>query len=229
MIGLKRFADGYFDLAICDVPYGINVGKMGYLTETKTLAVQKNGGKLNPNRNKKAYTLKEWDEKAPEQDYFDELRRVSKEQIIFGVEYVDWTDLGSGRIKWVKGIPEAMSFKSYELAYCSMIDNEVRLPLLWHGMRQAVSLKEPMVQQGNKKLNEKRIYPCHKPILLYQRLIADYAFAGAKIIDTHVGGGSSRIAANLAECEYIGFEIDEEYWLAQDRRFNEYKAQLRMF
>jgi site-specific DNA-methyltransferase (adenine-specific) len=225
MIGMRRFPDGYFDLALCDIPYGINVAKMAYLKETKTTVKQKNGTRLNGNKNKQVYTRKDWDSMPPPQEYFDELRRISKNQIIFGVEYVDWTGLKSGRIKWIKGVADKMSFKGYELAYCSMIEDTIELPLLWNGMRQAKSLSEPMIQQGNKKLNEKRIHPTHKPILLYQKLILDYGFEGCKIIDTHVGGGSSRIASEKANCPYVGFEIDNEYWLKQEKRYQNFKSQ----
>ena len=229
MVGLKRFPDGYFDLAICDIPYGIDVGNMAYLKETKTTVKQKNGTRLNGNKNKKPYTQKEWDKEAPPQEYFDELRRVSKEQIIFGVEYVNWTGLGNGRIKWNKGVAEGMSFKKYEMAYASMLDEEIELPLLWAGMCQAKSLSEAMTQQGNKKLNEKRIHPCHKPRLLYKKLISDYGFEGMKLLDTHVGGGSIRIEADLANCDFTGFEIDEEYYLKQEKRFTNFKKQLRLW
>ncbi len=136
---------------------------------------------------------------------------------------------GIGRIKWNKGVADGMSFKKYELAYCSIINEEIELPLLWAGICQAKSLSEPMTQQGNKKLNEKRIHPCHKPILLYQKLIADYGWTGMKILDTHVGGGSSRIAAHRANCQYTGFEIDTEYYEKQEKRFNTELSQLRIF
>ena len=229
MVGLKRFTDGYFDLAICDIPYGIGVGNMAYLKEMNTTVKQKNGTRMNGNRNKKPYTQKQWDSEPPTQEYFDELKRVSKEQIIFGIEYTNWQGVGTGRIRWDKGVAEGMSFKKYEVAYCSMTDTEIELPLLWAGMCQAKSLKEPMTQQGNKQLNEKRIHPCHKPILLYQKLIADYGWEGMKILDTHVGGGSSRIAAHRANCQYTGFEIDTEYYEKQEKRFNTELSQLRMF
>ena len=226
---LSRFEDGYFDLALCDIPYGIDVANMAFLKEVKTTVKQKNGTRMNGNRNKKPYTQKQWDSEPPTQEYFDELKRVSKEQIIFGIEYVNWQGTGTGRIKWNKGVAEGMSFKKYELAYCSIISEEIELPLLWAGMCQAKSLSEPMTQQGNKQLNEKRIHPCHKPILLYQKLIADYGWEGMKILDTHVGGGSSRIAAYRANCQYTGFEIDQEYYEKQEKRFNMELSQLRMF
>ena len=86
---MARYPDGYFDIATCDIPYGIGVGKMAYLKEVKTTVRQKNGTKLNGNRNKEVYTQKEWDKEPPPQSYFDELRRVSKHQIIFGIDYVN--------------------------------------------------------------------------------------------------------------------------------------------
>ena len=230
MAVMSRYPDNYFDLALCDIPYGINVGNMAYLKETKTTVKQKNGTRLNGNAKKKVYTQKDWDLEPPKQEYFDELKRITKHQIIFGVEYVNWTGLGNGRIKWNKGVAEGMSFKKYELAYCSMIDSEIELPLLWAGMCQAKSLNEPMTQQGNKQLNEKRIHPCHKPIMLYEKLLLDYGFRGMKVIDTHLGGGSSRIAAdNFGVSVFIGCEIDSEYYEAQEKRFINHKRQLRLF
>lgn len=168
---LQTLSDKSIDIAICDIPYGINVGKMAYLTETKNRVRQRNGAKLNANNNKTVYTKKEWDSKTPDQAYFDELCRVSKHQIIFGVEYVNWTGLGAGRIKWDKCVPPALSFKGYEMAYCSMIDMEMEIKLLWSGMNQAKSLAEPTTQQGNKKLNEKRYHPTGKPVFTLQKII----------------------------------------------------------
>ena len=101
---------------------------------------------------------------------------VSKHQIIFGVEYVNWEGLGTGRIKWNKGVAEGISFKPYEMAYCSFINYEMPIDLLWAGMQQAKSITEPMTSQGNKKLNEKRIHPCHKPIMLYDIIYQTFGF-----------------------------------------------------
>lgn len=202
---------------------------MAYLKETNTTVKQKNGAKLNPNKAKKKYTNKDWDKEVPTQVYFDELCRVSKHQIIFGVEYVNWDGLGSGRIKWLKGVPEGVSFKPYELAYCSIINNEQELPLLWAGMQQALSLSQPMLQQGNKQLNEKRIHPCHKPVLLYKRLLLDYAKSGDRILDTHLGSGSSRIAAYEMGFDFTGFELDTDYFNAQEKRYQQHISQQRLF
>lgn len=225
----KNIPDLFFDWVIDDVPYGLNVAKMPYLNEKKTLVKQKNGTRLNPNKNKKGYTLKEWDLKPPPQEYFDEMRRISKDQIIFGVEYVDWTGLGKGRIKWNKGVAKGMSFKDYEMAYCSSIEHTHIINLLWNGMRQAANLKHPMRQQGNKKLNEKRVHPCHKPTLLYKKLGIDFDLKGKKIYCGHNGSGSDRIAFENFVKLFIASEIDKEYFDKQEERYRNFKSELKLF
>lgn len=224
-ITTQSYPDNYFDYVVDDVPYGLNLGKMAFLSETKTLTTQKNGTKLNPNKNKKGYTVKDWDLKPPEQDYFDEMKRISKHQIIFGVEYVNWKGLGPGRIKWNKGVAEGMSFKDYEMAYCSSIDHIHEINLLWSGMMQAESLSNPMSQQGNKKLNEKRIHPCHKPTLLYKRIGIDFELQGKKVYCGHNGSGSDRIAWDNYVEEFVASEIDKEYFDKQESRYTTFKNQ----
>lgn len=226
---MARYPDVYFDLAVCDIPYGINLGNMAFLKEQKTLVKQKNGTKLNPRKKSKIYTQKDWDLETPTQEYFNELKRISKHQIIFGVEYVNWEGLGKGRIKWNKGVAEGMSFKSYEMAYCSLIGFEMPIDLLWSGMQQAKSITEPMTSQGNKKLNEKRIHPCHKPIMLYDIIYQTFGFNGMKVIDTHLGGGSNRISADKFGFEFVASEIDDEYFNKQENRYKNFKSQLCIF
>lgn len=223
----KLIPDGYFDWVVDDVPYGLNVGKMPFL-KANVQVKQKNGTKLNPNKNKK-YSLKEWDLKPPGQDYFDEMKRISKHQIIFGVEYVDWVGLGTGRIKWNKGVAEGMSFKDYEMAYCSSINHTHEINLLWSGMMQAESLQNPMRQQGNKQLNEKRIHPCQKPSLLYKRIALDFDFEDKKIFCGHNGSGSDRIAFYNFVKQFIACEIDKEHFQDQELRFFNYQSQLSFF
>lgn len=224
---MARYPDNYFDIAVCDIPYGINVGKMAYLKEVKTTVRQKNGTKLNGNSNKEVYTQKEWDKEPPPQEYFNELKRISKHQIIFGIDYVNWTGVGTCRIKWDKGVAEGMSFNKYKTAYCSLITDTWVLPLLWAGMCQAKSLSEPMTQQGNKKLNEKRIHPCHKPVMLYDTIYLKFGFEGMKVIDTHLGGGSNRISCEKLNFEFVAAEIDEEYFVKQEKRFRSHVSKLR--
>lgn len=224
-----KYPDKHFDWAICDIPYGINVGKMPFLKEVNTTVKQKNGNRLNGNAQKKPYTIKDWGSLTPDQNYFNELIRVSKNQIIFGIEYVSWTGVGLGRIKWNKGVADGMSFKKYELAYCSSIECEIEIPLLWAGMQQAKSLSEPMTQQGNKKLNEKRIHPCHKPILLYDAILKMFVQPGMKVLDTHLGGGSIRFSCDrFGISEFVACEADEEYYNLHQNRWNQYKRQAEL-
>jgi site-specific DNA-methyltransferase (adenine-specific) len=223
----KNYPDKYFDWVVDDVPYGINVGNMAYLKEVKTTVKQKNGTRLNGNKNKTPYFQSDWDLKPPSQEYFDEMRRISKNQIIFGVEYVDWKGLGEGRIKWNKGVDEKMSFKGYEMAYCSSIDYTHEIDLLWNGMRQAENLENPMRQQGNKKLNEKRIHPCHKPTLLYKKLALDFDLKNKKIYCGHNGSGSDREALDEYVEEFIASEINKKYWDSQENRYKRFKQNLK--
>lgn len=110
---MKGMPSGAFDISVCDVPYGIGVGKMAFLQERGTSVKQKNGTRLNPHRGKKGYALKDWDSAPPSQEYFDELCRISKHQIIFGIEYCNWAGVGKGRLKWDKGMAEGVSRASY--------------------------------------------------------------------------------------------------------------------
>jgi site-specific DNA-methyltransferase (adenine-specific) len=225
--GMKRFPDGHFDLAICDIPYGIGVAKMAYTRETSKVIRQKNGSTLKVRPT--PYVQKDWDSATPDQAYFNELRRVSRHQIIFGIEYVQWEGVGPGRIKWNKGVPEGVSFNSYEVAYCSLIEGEMELPLLWSGMQQAMNLSNPMTPQGNKALNEKRVHPCHKPVLLYKALLKEFGGGKKRLLDTHLGGGSSRLAAYEMGYDFTAFEIDEDYYEAQEKRFLAATAQQYLF
>lgn len=224
---LKGCKDKQFDLAVVDPPYGINVAKMAYTQEDNRPCKQKNGTTLTVK--KLNYKHGDWDKTPPPREYFDELFRVSTHQIIWGIEYFDLPVVGTGRIKWDKGVPEGVSFKQYETAFCSLIENEVELSLLWAGMQQAKSLSEPMVQQGNKQLNEKRIHPCHKPIMLYKWLLSNYAEQGQSILDTHLGSGSSRIAAYDMGFDFTGIELDKDYFDASCKRFELFKSQMKLF
>lgn len=223
MVCMARYPDKYFDLALCDPEYGIGVGKMAFLKEMKTTVKQKNGSRINGNMKKVPYDKKDWDNKPATQEYFNEISRISKHQIIFGINYFDWVGVGSGRIIWDKRVPKGVSFSRYEHAYCSMIDGTEIIELLWSGMMQAKSVTEPTIQQGNKKLNEKRIHPCHKPIFLYDILYHLFLPEGGLVIDTHLGAGSSRISAyKRGNIDFTSCELDKEHFEAQEKRFAEF-------
>jgi len=225
---MALYPNKYFKWAICDPPYGIGLGKMAFLTERETTTLQKNGTRLTPHRKSKRHLPKSWDNQAPSQEYYDEVCRVSENQIIFGINHFDWNGVGMGRIKWDKGVADGVSFKRYEFAYCSVITYEMEIQLLWSGFCQAKSLVEPMTQQGNKRLNEKRIHPCQKPLMLYQKLYQEFDIKGP-VIDTHLGAGNNRIAAYQFNCEFVGCEIDEDYIKSHALHFRQYMSQLNLF
>ena len=228
---MKTFPNAAYDLAIVDIPYGLNVTKMPFLKEKNTMAKQKNGTKLNANKNKdyRSHYQSDWDSVVPGQDYFDELRRISRHQIIFGAQYTNWVGLGTGQIRWDKGVADGMSFNRYEFAYCSMINSMVDVELLWAGMMQAKSLAQPMVQQGNKKLNEKRIHPTQKPVLLYKKLLMDYAMPGFKIIDTHSGSLSIGVACHDLGFTLTAIEKDVNIYKDGKQRLEWHQKQLLLF
>jgi site-specific DNA-methyltransferase (adenine-specific) len=226
---MKTIPDKHFYIVMCDVPYGINVTEMAFTKENKKVVIQKNGTKLNPFTHKKKYIMSQWDLETPTQEYFDELCRITQHQIIFGVEYVNWTGLGPGRIKWNKMVPEALSFKGYELAYCSFINHTHEINLLWSGMQQGVNAAFPTKLQGNKKLNEKRIHPCHKPIMLYDKITMDFNLQNKSVFDSHLGSGSSRISAHKHNQPFVGTEIDPAHFKDQEERWTEYTTNLKKF
>ena len=216
MTGMRQYPDGYFDLAICDPPYGKGVGTMQFVENGVLHVRQKNGGYLR--LPKKRYSKNNFDSCPPDETYFSELQRVSKNQIVFGIDFFDWS-VGGGRFVWDKCVPDGVSFSRYETAYCSLIAGVERFELLFSGMLQAESLLNPRKAQGDKRRNEKRIHPCQKPVLLYAWLLQRFAKPGSRILDTHVGSGSSRIAAWKLNFDFTGFEIDSTYFKAQEERF----------
>lgn len=231
---MKRYPDNYFSIGITDIPYGINVGKMAYLKENKTTVKQKNGTKLNGNKNKEIYKSYDWDKYTPSQEWFNEFCRVTKEQIFFGVEYVNYVGLKKGRIKWNKGVAEGMSFKPYELAYCSFIDYTKEIDYLWAGMMQGKSIKEPMTQQGNKKLNEKRMHPTQKPVLLWD-LIYLFCIENeidiSNVLDTNSGLCSLAISSlKFNEInEVVLCDLNKEYYEKAIKRIKNHVSQQKLF
>lgn len=203
---MKSKPDKFFDLAIVDPPYFDGPNKLGYYgKEISSFGIKREG-----------YKAKHW--KIPDIDYFNELFRVSKNQIIWGVNYFPYNCFTSGRIVWNK-VNGKSSFSDCEIAFCSIINTVRMFTYMWNGMCQGKSLKEGYIQQGNKRKNEKRIHPTQKPIALYAWLLSNYAKQGDKILDTHLGSGSSRIAAYKMGFDFYGTEIDKEYFDAQEKRF----------
>lgn len=215
MEGMKEFPDKYFDLAIVDPNYGI--GEDGSRNITRSSLVKANSYK--------AYIGN--DKQAPGNEYFKELIRVSKNQIIWGVNYYDF-NLKGGRIVWDK-CNGSNDFSDCEIAYCSMHDSVRMFRYMWAGMMQGKSISEGHIQQGNKKLNEVRVHPNQKPVNLYKWLLQQYAKQGDKILSTHVGSASDLIACYDMGFESVGFELDEHYYRLASKRLEDHKQQLSLF
>jgi len=196
---MARYEDNHFDLAIVDPPYGINASEMT----------------MGSGKNKKYSKGKKWDNKTPEQKYFDELIRVSKNQIIWGGNY--FTDkLKPSRcyIFWDKGINGDCDFADGELAWCSF--NKV--------LRIA-----PIRYKGFLGADKVRIHPTQKPVKLYEWLLDNYAKEGDKILDTHFGSGSIAIACHNLKYDLTACELDKEYFDKAMKRLKEHTAQQRLF
>jgi len=210
---MKTLKDNAFDLAIVDPPYGIGVGSMAY-----TNGVARVGKALADRTDYSGHS--EWDANPPSQEYFDELFRVSKRRIIWGGNYfADKLPPTKSWIVWDKRCDNEMSnsFADCELAWGS--DGVARVfRFVWNGMLQ-----------GNMKDKEKRFHPTQKPVALYEWLLTRYAKAGDRILDTHLGSGSSRIACYKLDFDFVGCEIDKEYFEKQEERFNAFTAQANLF
>jgi len=206
MIAMAEFPDKYFDLAVVDPPYGIG-----------------EDGKKNHSRGKLAkptlYADKDWDKATPDKDYFSELIRVSKNQIIWGANhFISKTPYDSSCwIVWDKENGDN-DFADCELAYTSFKTAVRRFIFRWAGMLQ-----------GNMKNKEIRIHPTQKPIALYDWIFKNYAKENDKILDTHLGSGSSRISAYKAKLDFWGYELDKDYFDAQEKRFQDFISQGTLF
>lgn len=207
MKGMKEIPDKYFDLAIVDPPYGI--GESGKTNHTR--------GKLAVSKKYKSFHGD--DLKSPESEYFEELMRVSKNQIVWGANhYISKIPFDSSCwIVWDKLNGET-DFADCELAWTSFKSAVRKFDFRWQGMLQ-----------GNMKSKEIRIHPTQKPVALYHWLLNNYAKEGDKILDTHVGSASSLIACHDLHFDYLGFELDEDYYHLSRKRLESHKAQLTLF
>ena len=209
MAGMQEFPDKYFDLAIVDPVYG-GVTQGGYMSN------RARGGIADHPE----YNLALWQQDKTGSEYFRELFRVSKNQIIWGGNYfaVEIGQDSQGWIVWDKQHQADRSFADCELAWTSF-DRATRIfRFMWDGMLQ-----------GNMKNKEKKIHPTQKPIALYNWILSRYAQEGDIILDTHVGSASSLIACHRAGFRYVGFEIDRGYYEAARGRLEAVTAQISMF
>ena len=212
---LPDFPDNYFDVAVVDPPYFSGPEKRGFY-----------GRKISPIGVQRIYKVSEqWN--IPNQEYFDQLFRVSKNQIVWGCNYFEYS-FPTGRIVWDKCNGNS-SFSDCEIAACSFHDSVRLFRYMWNGMLQGKSIAHGEIMQGNKKLNEKRIHPTQKPVNLYRWICHKYLQKGMKILDTHVGSASSLIAYEEYGLEYVGYEINKDYYDSAQKRLNEFRSQLTLF
>ena len=204
---MKEMSDNQFDLAIVDPPYGINADKKNSVKKLQS----KKSKSLS-----KDYGNKSWDKNVPSLDYFIELKRVSKNQIIWGVNYYPYDLFSGGRIYWNKCVTMP-TYSDGELAYCSFINSIKSFKFAWHGMLQ-----------GDMKNKEQRIHPTQKPVKLYEWLLMNYAKEGDKILDTHLGSGSIAIACHNLGFELEAYELDKEYFDNALKRIKNHQSQLRI-
>ena len=205
---MARYPDKYFDLAIVDPPYGIGAG-----------ADARQGIKFNKSATKrKNYGVKDWDKNTPSIEYFKEVIRVSKEQIIWGVNYYTIDLLAGGRIFWDKDTAEDYTNSDGELAFCSKINSVKKVKIRWNGMLQY-----------DMKNKETRIHPTQKPIPLYKWCLDNFAKPGDKILDTHLGSGSIAIACHDYGFDLTACELDKEYFDKAMQRINNHTAQQKLF
>lgn len=199
---LKSYGDNYFDVAIVDPPYGIGI-------DGQKQSINLN----NPKANRKAHDFKGWDNEIPTAEYFAELERVSKNQIIWGANYfVEHLHKGTkGWVVWYKG-QEGLTMSDAELAYSSF-DCATRVVKI-----NRVEL-----------LKDGTIHPTQKPIKLYKWLLENYTNENDLILDTHLGSGSIAIACHQMKRKLIGYEIDADYYGKACKRFEEQTRQTALW
>lgn len=214
---LKQTPDNYYSLALVDPPYGIGMDKEN---NSMSAGIRQDGTirkmKSWKNPKPKNYTKKLWDNSIPQKKYFEELIRVSKNQIIWGGNYfAEFLKPHGGYVVWEKGVPDGMSLSQAELAYNTCCNNIKIVKILWAGFK--------------KQNNENRFHPTQKPVALYKWLLHNYAKDGDKILDTHLGSGSIAIACHDYGFELTACELDKEYYDNAVQRIKDHVSQLTLF
>lgn len=207
MKGMKEFPDKYFDLAIVDPPYGI--GESGSKNYSR--------GKLAVAQDYKPFYGD--DRTAPSEEYFIELFRVSKNQIIFGANHFI-TKINKDSSCWIvwDKVTGSNDFADCELAWTSFNKAVRKFTFAWSGMIQ-----------GDMKHREKRIHPTQKPVALYTWILNNFAQRESIILDTHVGSASSLVAAYRKGLKFVGFELDEYYYKLANQRLKDEMSRKKLF
>jgi len=227
---MSRYPDKYFDLLNDDPPYFSGPNKRRFY-----------GCKVNKlNIKRKDYdVIDNWS--VPDQNYFEEAKRLSKNQIIWGANYYDFigepfkTPRGQDIYKWIKENPigwiiwdkcnGSSSFNDYELAWTSFDIPTYIYKFMWNGMLQGKSMLEGHIMQGDKSLNQKKIHPTEKPIPLYDFIHNKYTEPGFKVLSNYVGSGADAISSLKFDIEFYGAEYDKTIYQKMMRRLSEHQAQ----
>jgi site-specific DNA-methyltransferase (adenine-specific) len=214
---LPGVPDKYYDLACVDPPYFTGPERRRFY-----------GNQFSTTNIKRAkyVVIDRWE--IPDETYFKELFRVSKQQIIWGCNYYDFVFPSGGRIVWDK-VNGKSSYSDCEIAYCSFHDSVRLFRYMWNGMQQGKSITEGHIMQSDKNKNEKRIHQTQKPVILYDWLLQTYAKPGQRVLDTHGGSMSIAISCDKAGIDLDLTEKDSLVYQRGQRRFNQYKAQHTMF
>lgn len=205
---MARYPDNYFDLAIVDPPYGIGFSEFNRTNKTT------DGTRVKANK----YKNSNWDDSIPSDEYFIELKRVSKNIIVWGGNYFPklWENGCKGFIFWYKGNP-VPNFADGELAYTSFNKVAKQFDFRYYGALQG------------KTSAEDKIHPTQKPKELYKWLLDNYAEEGDKILDTHLGSGSIAIACHDYGFELTACELDKEYYDKAIQRIKNHTNQQKLF
>jgi len=204
---LATCKDNAFELAIVDPPYGINFGEFNRTNKTS------DGTRYKANK----YKNGNWDTSIPNDQYFFELMRVSKNQIIWGGNYFPqlWINGCKGFIFWYKGNP-VPNFSDGELAWTSFNKVARQFDFRYYGgLEGKISASE-------------KIHPTQKPVKLYEWLLMNYANEGDRILDTHLGSGSIAIACHNLGFDLVGCELDTDYFNAAQKRLKQHQSQMRI-
>ncbi len=221
---MKELPDKCIDLVLTDPPYGIDAaGKK----KSRNRGIRHANGYISAPIEYK-YKVKTWDKQKPSDEYFKEIIRVSKNQIIWGVNYFPIVgELGSGRVIWDK-VNGTSSFSDCEIAYSSLHSSTRLIRYMWNGMLQGKSIDEGHIQQGNKQKNEKRIHPTQKPVKLIAWTLGKYAKEKALIFDPFLGSFSTAIACHKLGFSWLGCERESDYFEAGHERYMNEAKQLLM-
>jgi len=215
---MARYEDGWFDLAIVDPPYGI--GEANGKNASRNKGFGTGSKKSKKVTFSKDYGKKDWDDKPPPPEYFKELFRVSKNQILWGanhfIENLPYQN-ASCWIIWDK-LNGDSDFADCEMAWTSFKKTVRKFTFRWNGMLQ-----------GDMKNKEQRIHPTQKPVALYNWILDRYAKPDFKILDTHLGSGSHAIACHHYGCELVAAELDTDYYNYSHKRFILNTAQQKLF